>query len=271
MNCKAIRFFDFWRNMTEYIISFLGKNHSVILVGADEKIEDAAIGAGIFIIPDSNSAFDVTARIVGGICYGESELLMLLGFFYKRLLGYPKCELSLSVDKEAKRLELFDTPTGYAGFCIKKCKLLCTSVYVAPDLTEHKLYTAFADGIYRIIHVKSPEGLQPEILSTLRTLKGLPTARDVVGLCDGRLVYPRSDNQAPYYAASAALTLSDENERESNTYDESDTYDESKRIKSVSNENERVITCDRNEYRVVINGDRATVLAPASLLKINKI
>ncbi len=233
--------------MTEYIISLLERKHSVFILPANGRISECIASDGVAIVPDSVSPYDVTVQALGTRSYREWELRMLLGFFYRSLLGYPLCELSVAVDGVPMTLEIFDTPHGFAGLCVNRCKLLYTSVYTAPDLTEHTLYTVLSGGIYRVLRVKNSDTFRPEILSTLRTVRGLPTASSAIALSNEKIILNAGEKISPYALTAAALASTSDGEG------------------GVS------LTYGETKFSVLLNGDSSTVLAPASLLKINKI
>ena len=113
--------------MTEYIISFLKKRHSVFLLPADGKITDLINSDGLVLIPDSTSRADAVFKTVGRARYPKWQLYMLLGFFFRDCLGYPLCELSVEIDGELESLEIFDTPRGFTGIRLDKCKQMFTT------------------------------------------------------------------------------------------------------------------------------------------------
>ncbi len=233
--------------MTEYIISFLKGRHSVYILPADCKTEDYRHLNGVLVIPDSASAFDVVAKTVGEGVYEKWELTMLLSYFYKSCLGYPLCELSLQINGEVVSLELFDTPPNLTGLKLEKCKLLYTTSYTAPDLTEHTVYTASVGDIYRVLPVKSGEGFRPEILSTLRTVSRLPTALCAIGASDGEILLPAGQRATPRIVVAAALAAEAQLKEQGS------------------------FTSDGLEFFVSQRDDTYTVLAPAALLKINEL
>ncbi len=246
MNCPAIQFYDFWQNMTEYIIHFMERKHHVFLLDYNGTVEDVKCVDGIYIFPDSTSVFDVTARSYGEYKYELWEVSILLGFFYGKILGCPRSELAVKFNSASIRLEIFDTPPGFYGVKLGNCKLLFTTTYVAPDLTEHTLYTVYASGVYRVIRVKNPVTLSLDILPTLRSLKGLPTALGVIALSDSTLVFD-GGKITPFAVIGAALCVLDGNGGSTDLY-----YREML-------------------FKVSLKNETATLLTPLSLIKTSKI
>ena len=232
--------------MTEYIISLFKRSYSVMLPDADENVRTLTSDRGVIISPTPIPFYDVFATTVGGENIKDWELLMLLSFFYRQLLGYPLCQISLLVDERPVNLELFDTPHGYTGVICNNCKLLYTSEYTEPTLSVHTVYTVLADRMYRVIRVKDPTLVRGDLLSGIRILKGMPTADISIAVSQGCALFFSSTGVTPGAVSAAALVLADGG--------------------PVS-----LLSVNDVEYRVEFVGLDTRILTPASLVRVNKI
>ena len=232
--------------MTEYIISLLNKRYSVLLRSADDVIEEATPERGIAISPDPISFYDVVATDIGRDKIRDWELFLLLPFFFRSVLGCPLCQISICLDDLPLGIELFDTPHGFTGATIDKCKLLCTSEYIDPGLARHTLYTVLTDRVYRIIRVKEAASVRADLLSGVRILKGLPSADLAIAVSTDGIVLSPPIEPSPGAICAAGLVLSNGATAFS-------------------------LTSFGVEYKVEFCGALARVLTPASLLRVNKI
>ena len=221
------------------------RKYRVFLLDSECKINDTIPDDGICIFPDSTSPADVTAHSFGERKYEVWEISLLLGFIYRNVFGYPCTEISVDFDNKLIKIEIFDTPHGFCGLNVDKCKLLFTSCYTAHDLTEHTIYTVSVGEIYRIIPVKNPEAISVDIFSALRIVKGLPLAVSTVVLSDTNL-FCAANKFNPYAVVGAAKCILKNNDGEVTLF-----YNNAKFVVSVRDET-------------------ATLLTSANLLKINK-
>lgn len=193
--------------MTEYTISFFGLRHTLLLLSATDNPARIDRERGLAIIPDSRATDDIVAVSLGREKYTVWEGKMLLSYFFRHVMGYPDCELSVRIDDITFEVRIFDTPCHFAAFSAEKCKLLSTFNYTAPDLTEHTLYTVMCDGVFRVVHANGDAVLRPEILPTLRVVKGLPTAHLALAVQNRAIILPHGEGLTPYHAIAAALSL----------------------------------------------------------------
>ena len=186
--------------MTKYDISILGSVQSVIALSADDTPPTAYEGGTVYTLPLPRS----------DVCIGVSEmpdwrLAFLLDFFYRAVLGYPKCTLEVNAEGRTLEVEICDTPSHLARINLPKCKLLSTIMHRMPDLTEHTVHTVYSSGIYRIIPICCRECFRTSVLSELRLISGLPNALAGVGLSDGAVVLSDSVSVTPSLIAAAAV------------------------------------------------------------------
>lgn len=193
--------------MTEYTISFFGMRHTLLLLSSTDNPTLIDRERGLAIIPDSRAAEDTVAVSVGRGKYTVWEGKILLSYFFREVMGYPKSELAVRMDDAVFNVEIFDTPHHIARYNMTKCKLLSTFCYTAPDLTEHTLYTVFCDGIYRVILAEGDGTFRPEILPGLRVINGLPTASSALAVQNGAIILPPHERLTPSHIISAALSL----------------------------------------------------------------
>ena len=193
--------------MTEYTISFFGTRHSLLLLSATDNLSLMDRERGLAIIPDSRAAEDIVAISLGREKYTVWEGKMLLSYFFRHVMGYPNCELSVRMDDTAFEVGIFDTPPHFAIFSAEKCKLLSTFDYTAPDLTRHRLYTVLSDGIYRVTVADGDGIFKAEMLPTLRVVCGLPTAHSSLAVYNEAILLPHGERLTPYHIIASALSL----------------------------------------------------------------
>ena len=197
--------------MKEYIISALGEIHSVLLLACGEDAPYLTRDRAIAILPDSRSVSDVVAKDVGRIPYTDWKIRFILSYFFRTALGYPSCELFGEVDGRQINLEIFDTPLGVCEYRCERCKLLCTSRYVAPDRTEHTIYTVDSGAAVRVIHAENADNFSQNLLPDLKAIAGLPFAPYAVCICRDRQTLTDGAQPCPQHLISAAFTCVKEN------------------------------------------------------------
>lgn len=187
--------------MTQYEISLLDRSPRVILLACGESPPKIISPDDVYIIPDPS--FDVCIVAGATLCRDLWVLSLLLCYFYSAVLGYPECTLEVAAPTPLE-LEIFDTPPGVAAIRPPKCKGLFTNTVTLPDQTTHTLYTAFADHTVRVLTATSLERVRPDALTAFLLLDGLPDAREVVALSDGRLVLPTGAHLSASVIVAAA-------------------------------------------------------------------
>ena len=110
--------------MTEYTISFFGMRHTLLLLSSTDNPTLVDRGRGLAIIPDSRVAEDTVAVSLGREKYTVWEGKILLSYFFREVMGYPKTELAVRMDDAVFNVEIFDTPRHIARYNMTKCKLL---------------------------------------------------------------------------------------------------------------------------------------------------
>lgn len=233
--------------MTEYTISFFGLRHTLLLLSATDAPICPDRERGLLIIPDSRAGEDVTAVSFGREKYTVWEGKMLLSFFFREIMGYPHCELSVRMDDAVFEVRIFDTPRHFATFSVEECKLLSTFDYTAPDLTEHTLYTVLCDCVYRVVHAHGDAVFRSEILPTIRVVRGLPTAHSALAVYNGAILLPHGERLTPYHVISAAISL------------------------LGGTDGQVGVSCGDLTLSVVLTGGSATLFAPVSHTNSNKM
>ena len=152
---------------------------------------------------------DVTALAPTAEMREPWRVLLLLGFYYSKLCGYPRSTLDVDLSGKRYELEIFDTPPHYIGIRLPKCKQLSTIIYTTPDLNEHRLHTVLSDGLCRVLELGNSHSFHPSVLSDVQTLRGEPIAREAVALIGNNVVPAPDCAIRPSLLVAAAVCHSD--------------------------------------------------------------